>query len=188
MPWTGIRAKEIGVSPQFLAFLQDPNLNGAGALFDFGCYGANLMTWLMDDQRPVSVRAVTQQFKRSVYPHVDDDATVLLDYPGAVGIIEASWNWPFSRKDLEVYGEHGYAIATGGNSLRVRLASQTREENRTPDALPEDEHDALSYFVAVVRGKRKSTGLSSLENNMVVTEILESARESARTGKQVTLR
>jgi predicted dehydrogenase len=29
----------------------DPKLNGAGALFDFGCYGADLMTWLMDGQR-----------------------------------------------------------------------------------------------------------------------------------------
>src|SRR5208283_3879085 len=46
--------KEIGVQPEFLAWLTDPEKNGAGALFDFGCYGANLMTWLMDDARPVS--------------------------------------------------------------------------------------------------------------------------------------
>ena len=44
--------KEIGVQPEFLAWLTDPDKNGAGALFDFGCYGANLMTWLMDDARP----------------------------------------------------------------------------------------------------------------------------------------
>src|SRR5215470_11197231 len=42
--------KEIGVGSEFLAWLTDPQLNGAGALFDFGCYGADLATWLMDGQ------------------------------------------------------------------------------------------------------------------------------------------
>ena len=40
--------KEIGVDPEFLEWLTDPDRNGGGALTDFGCYGANLMTWLMD--------------------------------------------------------------------------------------------------------------------------------------------
>ena len=112
--------KAINVQPEFLAWLSDPVKNGGGALFDFGCYGANLMTWLMDNQRPLAVTAVTQQFQPDVYPRVDDEATILLEYPKAQGIIQASWNWPFNRKDLEVYGEHGSAIATGGNGLRDR--------------------------------------------------------------------
>jgi predicted dehydrogenase len=178
--------KEIGVGPEFLSFLKNPALNGAGALFDFGCYGANLMTWLMDNQRPAAVMAMTRHIKPEIYPDVDDDATVLLEYPKAQGVIEASWNWPYGRKDFEVYAERGYAIATGGNSLRVRVAD-AQEETRTPAALPADEHDALSYFYAVARGKRKSTGLSSLENNVIVTEILEAAKDSARTGSKVQL-
>jgi len=36
--------KEIGIDPEFFAWLTDPKLNGAGTLFDFGCYGADLMT------------------------------------------------------------------------------------------------------------------------------------------------
>jgi len=179
--------KEIGVGPEFLAFLRNPTLNGAGALFDFGCYGANLMTWLMDNHRPSAVMAMTRHIKPQIYPDVDDDATVLLEYPKAQGVIEASWNWPYGRKDLEVYAERGYAIATGGNSLRVKLADAP-EEVRVPAAVPADQHDALSYFLAVARGARKSTGLSSLENNVIVTEILEAARESARTGARVMLK
>jgi len=179
--------QEIGVGPEFLAFLKDPVLNGAGALYDFGCYGANLMTWLMDNQRPRSVMAITHQFKPDIYPNVDDDATILLEYPQAQGVIEASWNWPFSRKDLEVYGERGYAIATGGDSVRERL-SNGREQTRTPAALPADRRDALSYFAAVIRGKQKSTGLSSLENNLIVSEILEAARDSARSGTKINLK
>jgi predicted dehydrogenase len=42
--------KEIGCSPAFLEWLTDPVLNGGGALTDFGCYGANLITWLMEDR------------------------------------------------------------------------------------------------------------------------------------------
>jgi predicted dehydrogenase len=181
--------KEIHVQPEFLAWLTDPVKNGAGALFDFGCYGANLMTWMMDNQRPLKVTALAQTNKPAIYAHVDDEATILVEYPKAQGIIQASWNWPFSRKDFEVYGERAYAIATGGNGLKVHLAGEgSVEEARTPAELPPAERDSISYLTAVVRGKVKPTGLSSLENNVIVTEILDAARESVRTGKTVSLR
>src|SRR3954471_1348783 len=179
--------KEINVQPEFLSWLTDPVKNGGGALFDFGCYGANLMTWLMDNQRPTKVTALAQPNKPAISPKVDDEATILVEYPKAQGIIQGSWNWPFSRKDFEVYGETGYAIATGGNNLKVRLPGQ-REETRTPADLPADESDSISYLKAVARGKLQPSGLSSLDNNMIVTEILESARESVKTGKTVTLK
>ena len=98
-----------------------------------------------------------------------------------------SWNWPFSRKDFEVYSAHGYAIATGGSNLRVRLPEQKAEETRTPGELPPDERDSISYLTAVARGRIKPSGLSSLENNLIVTEILTAARESVRTGKTIAL-
>lgn len=180
--------KEIGTGPEFFGWLTDPVKNGAGALYDFGCYGANLMTWLMDGRKPLAVTAVTQQFKPHIYARVDDEANILVEYPGAIGIIEGSWNWPYSRKDLEVYGATGAAIAVGGNVLKLRLDGQKTEQVTTPDALPADEADSISYLTAIVRGRLKPSGLSSLENNMVVTAILEAARESARTGRRVQLR
>jgi len=178
--------KAIKVQPEFFEWLSDPVKNGAGALFDFGCYGANLMTWMMDNQRPLSVSAITQHFQPEVYPRVDDEATILLEYPKAQGIIQASWNWPFNRKDFEVYGEHGLAVATGGNGLRVALPKEP-EHAVTPDPRPPDERDSISHLIAVVRGTRKPNALSSLENNLIATEILEAARESARTRQRVTL-
>jgi predicted dehydrogenase len=177
--------KEIGVGPEFLSWLSDPVKNGAGALFDFGCYGANLMTWMMDNQRPLSVIAVTQQFKPAIYPRVDDEATIVVEYPKAQGIIQASWNWPFDRKDFEVYAERAQAVASR-SSLRVRVGAEA-EHAATPDPRAADEQDSLSHLLAVVRGARKPNGLSSLENNMIVTEILEAARESARTHAMVAL-
>jgi hypothetical protein len=38
-----------------------------------------------------------------------------------------------------------------------------------------------------VRGTTAPSGLSSLENNVIVTEILDAARESARTGRTIRL-
>jgi predicted dehydrogenase len=179
--------KKINVQPEFFAWLTDPVKNGAGALFDFGCYGANLMTWLMDNQRPLAVTAVTQQFQPDVYPRVDDEATILLEYPRAQGIIQASWNWPFNRKDFEVYADHASAIATtGGGGLTVALPDEPAHAV-TPEPRPQDERDSLSHLLAVVRGKRKPNALSSLENNLIVTEILDAARQSARTHARVTL-
>jgi len=180
--------KEINVEPEFFAWLSDPVKNGAGALFDFGCYGANLMTWMMDNQRPIKVTALTQTNKPAIYAHVDDEATVLLEYPKAQGIIQASWNWPVGRKDFEVYGATGYAIATGGDNLRVRLAAAQAEETPALPDLKPQEADSISYLIGIARGKFEPRGLSSLENNIIVIEILDAARESARTGRTITLR
>ena len=60
--------KEIGCSPQFLQWLTDPVTNGAGALNDFGCYGADLMTWLMHGEKPLAVTAITRHYKTNIYP------------------------------------------------------------------------------------------------------------------------
>jgi predicted dehydrogenase len=117
---------------------------------------------------------------------VDDEATILLEYPKAQGIIQASWNWPFNRKDFEVYGQRGWAIATGGNSLRVALPGQS-DHAVTPEPRPSDQKDSIAHLLAVVRGTARPNALSSLENNMIATGILEAARESARTQKRVVL-
>jgi predicted dehydrogenase len=178
--------KEIGCGKEFLDWLTDPVLNGAGALMDFGCYGANLFTCLMNNQRPLTVTAVTQQIKPDVYPKVDDEATIVVTYPKAQGIIQASWNWPYSRKDLEVYGTAGSAIATGRETLRVRMGDAS-EKSHASGAVAAPENDPLTYLAAVVRGRVKPSGLSSLENNLIVCEILDAARRSAATGLTITL-
>ena len=178
--------KEIGVGPEFLSWLTDPKLNGGGALFDFGCYGADLATWLMDGRRPDSVTAVTQQIKPDVYPRVDDEATIVLTYPHAQAIIQASWNWPFSRKDMEVYGQRGYAITVGRDAVRVRLPEK-QEISADAKPLEKTKEDSVSYLRAVLLGGLKPEGQSSLETNVMVTEILDAARQSAATGKTVSL-
>ena len=178
--------REIGVGPEFLVWLTDPRLNGAGALFDFGCYGADLMTWLMDGRRPEAVTAVTQRIKPDVYPRVDDEATIVLTYPKAQAILQASWNWPFDRKDMEVYGQTGYVITVGRDDVRVRREG-AEEERVAAKLLPAPYDDPISCLRAVVLAGAPPNGLSSLATNMIVTEILDAARQSAASGKTIRL-
>jgi predicted dehydrogenase len=181
--------KEIGVSKEFFHWLTDPVQNGGGALFDFGCYGANLMTYLMQDEDPVTITAVTRQFKPAIYPKVDDDATIVVNYPSAQCIIQASWNWPFGRKDMEVYGETGYVISVNSTLMHLRKIKSKSEDimQITTRDIPVYD-DPFSYFVDVIKGKIQipKKGLYSLENNVMVVRILDAARESAQSGKTIT--
>jgi len=179
--------KEIGCSPEFLNWLTSPKLNGAGALNDFGCYGADLMTWLMKGRKPIAVTAVTRHYKPAIYPLVDDDATVLIEYPEALGQIEASWNWPFGIKDLEVFGEKGYLHALDNSNIHKRMRENITSD-RSAKPLPVEISDPILYLRAVLSHKLPATGgQSSLEYNMIVMEILDAAKRSAATGKRIVL-
>lgn len=179
--------KEIGMPREFMAILTDPELNGAGALYDFGCYGAVNMTCLMGGERPLRVSAVTTKSKKDpVYVKVDDDATIVLEYPHAQGVIQASWTLPFNRKDLEIYGERGHFISVGTDRYRLRVGEEGEKEIAA-QALASPYNDALAYLMAVARGEIEPSGPSSLKVNVIVSEILDAARESARTGRAVPL-
>ncbi|MEP6746246.1 MAG: Gfo/Idh/MocA family oxidoreductase [Bacteroidota bacterium] len=177
--------KEIGCSADFLKWLTDPVKNGGGAVMDFGCYGANLMTWLMNGNKPVSVTALTRHLKPAIYPNVDDDATILLEYAnGATGIIEASWNWPFGIKDWEVFGDRSYLHALNGTMM---LKRDTVAYYNVP-VKTAAYTDNLIYLADVLRGKIKPVNdLSSLSNNLIVVQILEAAKQSAKEGKKIVL-
>jgi len=180
--------KEIGVGPEWLPWLTDPVQNGGGALFDFGCYGADFSTVLMHGQSPVSVTAIAQTEKPDVYPKVDDEATVILRYPKAQTVLMPSWNWPFSRNDIEVYGATGYAAAVTADKLRVRYAGEKAENTITAPATPKALSNSLDYLVGVLHGEVKPDGdPSSLETNLIVVQILDAARRSVATGKTINL-
>lgn len=181
--------KEIGVGPEWLPWLTDPKQDGAGALFDFGCYGADLMTVLRHGEPPVSVTAVMQTDKPDIYPHVDDDATVILRYPGTQAVLMPSWNWSFARKDMEVYGTKGTMVTVAAKDVLVRTEEHAAPKQEAAPPLPADESSSLQYLAAVMHGKVQDKGdLSALDTNMVVMQILTAARESATTGRTVDLK
>ena len=180
--------KLINVAPEFFAWLTDPKLNGAGALYDFGCYGADLMTWLMHDQPPLSVTAVTQQQQPEVYPKVDDEADVILKYPASIALVQGSWNWPFDVKTMDVYGRTGSAKTITRDDIEVRQQGSKEAELEHGDPVPAPYDDPLHFLAAVIHGQVSEEGtLSSLKTNLIVSEILDAARRSAQTGQTVKL-
>jgi predicted dehydrogenase len=185
--------KEIGVGPEFLGWLTDPKQNGAGALFDFGCYGVDLATWIMHGELPLTVTAVTLHIKPQIYPNVEDDSTIVLTYPHAQAIIQGSWNWPFDRKDMEVYGATGYVDTlyqdgAPGVKLRIRLPGEAAEHVETAPTLAPPQNDSVNYLTAVLGGTLKPEhDLTSLDTNITVVRILDAARRSAQTGLTVHL-
>jgi predicted dehydrogenase len=179
--------KEINCSPEFVNWLTDPAKNGAGAMNDFGCYGADLMTWLMQGRKPLAVTAVARLYKPDMYPNVDDDATIILEYPDATGIIEASWNWPFSIKDLEVFGETGYIHALDNMNITTRMRENKVSVKKAAPLQPQL-GSPMSYLSAVLRNELPAgDDLSSLKYNMIVMEILDAAKRSAASGKRIVL-
>jgi scyllo-inositol 2-dehydrogenase (NADP+) len=178
---------EIGCSPEFLEWLTDPVLNGAGALTDFGCYGANLATWFMKGEKPISVTAVAQHIKPELYPKVEDEATIILTYKKAQVIIEASWNWPYGRKDMELYGQTGFVICKDGTKMLVRGKDKKETDSISAPALPAGRNDPFLYFANVIRGdiRMATFDLSAEANNDIVVKILEAAKVSVKTGKTV---
>ena len=178
--------KEIGCGARFLEWLTDPVLNGGGAVVDFGCYGANLATWLLDGQTPKSVYAVLKQHKPETYPKVDDDATIVVEYPDCTVQIMASWCWPKGRKDMYVYGSNGSIFQLTPTQMETRIGRHDSGMFEAP-ALEPPYNDSFRFLKAVVRGEitLPPYDLSSLENNLMVVRILDAARRSAKTGRPV---
>ena len=176
---------EINCGKEFTDWLTDPKLNGGGAVIDFGCYGANIATWLFNGEQPISVYGVLNQQKPDKYPNVDDDATIIVRYPSRTVQIMASWNWPMNRKDMHIYGSKGYIYQD--TPTKMRVYTDKEETPQEPPALQAPYNDAFYYLKAVVRNEIQVQPyeLSSLDNNRMVVRILEAAIQSAQSGKVI---
>ncbi len=182
--------KEIGVSKYFADWLYDPVKNGGGALIDFGCYGAEWALWLKG--RPSRVYAYTLKLKTDQHNKVDDDATILLEYPDAVAVLQASWDWPYDQGQVQVFGPKGSLLATG--NVLLQRAANSRPGAQTLDGepvqletLPHEKSNPVSYLVYCIRNDKPIEDPLAAELNVGVVEILDAAKESIRTGKAVSL-
>jgi predicted dehydrogenase len=141
----------------------------------------------MHNERPMSVTAVLQTLKPDVYPHVDDMATIILTYPHAQAVIQGSWNWSVDRKDMEIYGKEGYVKAVNANDVEFRRNRNAPLELLKITELPVGAKEPFNYFAKVILGEIvvKPTDLASSENNLIVVEILNAAKQSAREGRTI---
>ncbi len=178
--------KEIGVSSYFADWLYDPVKNGGGAIMDFGCYGAEWALWLKG--RPTRVFATSKKLKVAQQNKVDDDSTIVLDYPDATVIIEASWDWPYGKGQVQVFGPKGSLLATGSNLFYRSTADRGSkgELDGEPVSLnppPHETSNPIAYFIDCIRHDKPIEDPLSTNLNVQVMDILDAARESVRNGQ-----
>jgi len=173
----------------FVAWLADPVKNGGGALVDFGCYLVNWSLWLKG--MPESVYATANHLKPQMFPSVEDNATIILNYKDGVSILEATWDLPPSpRVGNEIYGTKGSIVGTqiqraGQGSGGGRGTPQGEALPVTP--LPPERAEPIAYMVDHMRNKIAIDGPTALDLNVNVQEVLEVAKVSIKTGSAVSL-
>jgi predicted dehydrogenase len=182
--------REIGVSKYFEAWLYDPVKNGGGALMDFGCYGAEWAMWLKG--RPQKVYAYTLKLKTAQGNQVDDDATIVLEYPDGRAIIEASWDWPESKGQVAVYGPKGSLMANEHDLFSQPSGAKPNASLPFGASVPlqpvaQETSNPIAYFVYCIRNNKPVENPVAAEMNVAVVEILDAARESMRTGRAVPM-
>jgi predicted dehydrogenase len=187
--------REYGCSPQFCDWLYDPDRNGGGALMDYCGYGALLTVALLG--RPASVTAVAAHLRKEGLT-AEDNAIVILKYPRALGLLEASWTQVGNQPAyaLIVYGDKGTVLvhqpkapregATAGPGQIEVIAGGSREL-LDPSPLPPNSANAPSYFLSRVRDALPIEGLVAPRLACDVQEVLAAALQASRSGRQVAL-
>jgi predicted dehydrogenase len=181
-----------GTGKYFFDWLTDPVKNGAGALVDFGCYNALWSLWYMG--RPESVYAEAVHLRPETFPKVEDSATLVLKYKNGINVFEGSWDLPRSFQDLEIFGSstaldgslNRGSIYMTQQKVELRNGRETRELPLT--ALPPEKADPIAFMADAIRNNKPIEGITALEINLEVVEIIEAAKESIRTGRAVKLK
>jgi predicted dehydrogenase len=182
--------REIGTSKEFAAWLYNPVKNGGGALMDFGCYGADLAVWLQGLPEKVFARALT--LKTAQHNAVEDDAVILLEYGKATGLLEPSWDWPYTMERVEVFGLKGSLLGFPEGLLYRAFNGDASLQHPDGQSLPLpnlslENSNPIAYYVTHIQNHEPVTGLVSGKLNVEVNEILDAAKESIRTGRTVSL-
>jgi predicted dehydrogenase len=170
-------------SQYFFEWLTDPVKNGAGALMDFGCYNALWSLWYLG--RPESVMAHANQLRPETFPKVEDNSTMILSYKNGVGLFEGSWDLPRSFQDLEVFGLGGSVQMANG---RVEIRKGREAATARPiEPLPPERAEPIAYMVHCIRNGKSVEGLTALDINVDVVEIIDAAKQSLKSSSVVKL-
>ena len=180
--------KEMGCSECFCEWLYDRELNGAGALMDYCCYGAILARVLLG--RPASVTGIKGVLaKRNL--NVEDNAILVLSYPKALATSEASWTQigKLTAYTTSIFGEEGTLVVEPRGGGRLLHASLKHEEGiEVPVAEPEPHMcSASAHFLWGIETGQPFNELCETSNCRDSQEILEAGIKSADAGATVSL-
>ena len=182
--------KELGCSPQFCDWLYDAELNGAGALMDYCCYGSVLARVLLGSPASVSGVKLNTGFKPDL--PLEDNAILVLSYPQALATTEASWTQigKLTAYTTVLYGSSGTLMVEprgGGQLIKATADCPEGEPLPVPPAPPEL-RDASSHFLHLIENPEAAIHpLCEARACRDAQEILEAGLIAAREGRSVSL-
>jgi predicted dehydrogenase len=189
--------KEYGCSPQFYGWLYDRARNGAGAYIDYCGYGASLATALLGT--PSRALATVGRLQKD-YVDVDDNAVLVLRYPHAMAVIEATWTsaGPVQASGPLISGSTGTLVARRrpftqegevGELGLVYHVTRERPDGQffEPPLLAEGERSAVEHFLHCLATDQPFMQLVSHQLGRDTQEVLEAGLRAARDGREVSL-
>lgn len=143
---------ELGCSKNFCEWLYDEQLNGAGALMDYCCYGAVLSDVLLG--RPEAVTGVRIRTGLKPDLELEDNAILILTYPHALATTEASWTQigTMTSYSTTLYGSRGTLLIEPDHGGRILLATEAQPGGAALSVPPQPEHlsNSATHFLAVI--------------------------------------
>jgi len=178
------------LTPDYKKWLYDPVRNGGYVLGDQVTYGFAYILWVMGV--PDSVVATLTPIKKHE-EGIDDLVTVTLQYPHGQATVEASWAWPHPVGELLCFGARGSLTLRGQQIVwknsPPRFNVPVEEKISKPTAaIPPERAHGIANFAHILRNKLPVEEPHSAELNVRICELVDAARESARTGRRVALR
>ena len=155
---------------------------GGGALLDYACYGACLATWFLGAV-PDSVTATTHNLRHQ-FSDAEDNATLLLHYPRATALIEASWTTVHNGTPNGpiLHGTTGTIVVDGPRVLLYR------KPGTAPEIFENDPIEAPATIgQAVIAHLQSGTPLHATlapNLNQAVAAILEAGARAAASGQR----
>jgi predicted dehydrogenase len=170
----------MGHSQQFADWVEDGGKAGGGALVDYCCYGAVLARVLLG--QPETVCALTGNYCRDDIA-VEDNAVMLMRYPQAMAIAEASWtqHGKIGAYTPVLYGERGSILVgprADGGLLRADLEDPAGVKIPVPP-MPDHLMNASAHFLWAIRNDQPFTALCDPEISRDATAILDAGLASA---------
>lgn len=180
--------KELGCTPYFYNWLHDADLNGAGALMDYCCYGAAMARYLLG--QPSRVTGTTGHLAKD-YITLEDNAIIVMQWPRAMAVTEASWTQigHLTSYETVLYGTEGTLFIERGSTGRVLLATREHDEGIVVDvpAAPEHLRSGTAYFLNCIANDLPIEGICAADVGRDAQEILEAGLLSSIYGEAMSL-
>lgn len=178
--------REYGCSEYFWSWLYDTEKNGPGALMDYCCYGANLACLLLG--APQSVTGAGGKFLKD-YDIPFDNAILLLQYAGAVGVAEASWTQigQLPNYELVVMGSAGSVVAPLRDEVTLVTADAPNGQPIEAPPLPLGRDNEAAYFLSCLLEGTPPEGMLSPRVCLDAQAVLEAGARAIAEGCAVPL-